>query len=188
MEEQEKEAVKFLPFLRSQKQSPKQRSINSYVPSSCSYSWLFPFTRRAARAWGRVHNGTPLMMVGLLVVAAVTALLHHIYLSFLHGQNVQQQLQQFWIKNSSNALSTSIQWLCAASLSLLLTQLVRNLSSSLEYQIYYLHRPGHSSVAGLLQSSNWTTYSGYRILAQLLASHSPVAVNHGKSFLLSLWP
>ncbi|KAK0470980.1 hypothetical protein IW261DRAFT_1572500 [Armillaria novae-zelandiae] len=63
-------------------------------------------------------------MVGLLVISAATAILHHIYLSFLRNRDVKQQ---FWIKNSSNALSTSIQWLCAASLSLSLTQVTWSL-------------------------------------------------------------
>ncbi|KAK0219265.1 hypothetical protein IW262DRAFT_1462925 [Armillaria fumosa] len=99
-EEEERETAEFLPTLRSQKEPLKQS--------------------RVAGVWTRFHSGTPLMMVGLLVVAAATAALHHIYLSFLRSRDVKQQ---FWIKNSSNALSTSIQWLCAASLSLSVTQL-----------------------------------------------------------------
>ncbi|KAK0227227.1 hypothetical protein EDD85DRAFT_794501 [Armillaria nabsnona] len=137
MEEHEEETLKFLPFVRSQKELPKQR--------------------RAAPAWARVRSGTPLMMVGLLVVAAVTALLHHVYLSFLHGQDVQQQLQQFWIKNSSNALSTAIQWLCAASLSLSLTQLTWSLIRRWPFTVIQLNHlfglPNPCPIIGLTFSS-----------------------------------
>ncbi|PBK81946.1 hypothetical protein ARMGADRAFT_1090816 [Armillaria gallica] len=66
-------------------------------------------------------SGPPLIMAVLLLAAAFTAILHHFYLTFLRGRDVQHQ---FWIKNSSNALSTLVQWLCAASVSTSLTQLI----------------------------------------------------------------
>lgn len=53
-------------------------------------------------------------------------LVHHFFLVFLRGPVVQQQL---WMKNTSNALSTLVQGLCVASLSVSLTQLVSIFSS-----------------------------------------------------------
>ncbi len=61
------------------------------------------------------------MIVRLLLGAAFTAMLHHVYLFILQGYAVSSQ---FWIKNSSNALSTLFQWLCAGSVSVSLPQLV----------------------------------------------------------------
>ncbi|SJL15175.1 uncharacterized protein ARMOST_18661 [Armillaria ostoyae] len=66
-------------------------------------------------------RGTPAVIAGLLLGAALTAVLHHVYLSKLRGRTVSGQ---FWIKNSSNALSTLVQWLCMGSVSLSLTQLI----------------------------------------------------------------
>ncbi len=66
-------------------------------------------------------RGTPAVIAGLLLGAALTAVLHHVYLSKLRGRTV---FGQFWIKNSSNALSTLVQWLCMGSVSVSLTQLV----------------------------------------------------------------
>ncbi|KAK0226214.1 hypothetical protein IW262DRAFT_1457441 [Armillaria fumosa] len=66
-------------------------------------------------------DGPPLVMTVLLLAATFTVILHHFYLTFLRGRGVQHQ---FWIKNSSNALSTLVQWLCAASVSTSLTQLI----------------------------------------------------------------
>ncbi|PBK65011.1 hypothetical protein ARMSODRAFT_1022714 [Armillaria solidipes] len=64
---------------------------------------------------------TPAMIVGLLFGATFTAVLHHIYLFILRGRAVSSQ---FWIKNSYNALSTLVQWLCAGSVSVSLPQLI----------------------------------------------------------------
>ncbi len=66
-------------------------------------------------------GGTPGVIAGLLFGAALTAVLHHVYLFILRGRTVSNQ---FWIKNSSNALSTLVQWLCMGSVSVSLTQLV----------------------------------------------------------------
>ncbi|KAK0184142.1 hypothetical protein F5146DRAFT_1145785 [Armillaria mellea] len=66
-------------------------------------------------------GGTPAAVAGLLFSAALTALLHHVFLSILRGRTVSAQ---FWIKNSSNALSTLVQWLCMGSVSVSLTQLI----------------------------------------------------------------
>ncbi|PBK65007.1 hypothetical protein ARMSODRAFT_1087652 [Armillaria solidipes] len=66
-------------------------------------------------------GGTPGVIVGLLFGAALTAVLHHVYLFILRGRTVSGQ---FWIKNSSNALSTLVQWLCMGSISVSLTQLI----------------------------------------------------------------
>ncbi len=66
-------------------------------------------------------GGTPGVIAGLLFGAALTAVLHHVYLLILRGRTVSGQ---FWIKNSSNALSTLVQWLCMGSVSVSLTQLV----------------------------------------------------------------
>ncbi|KAK0431398.1 hypothetical protein EV421DRAFT_1743149 [Armillaria borealis] len=58
----------------------------------------------------RIRLGrTPGVIAGLLFGAALTAVLHHVYLFILRGRTVSGQ---FWIKNSSNALSTLVQWLC----------------------------------------------------------------------------
>ncbi|KAG7439749.1 uncharacterized protein BT62DRAFT_1010120 [Guyanagaster necrorhizus] len=62
-------------------------------------------------------------MAGLLLGAAFTAVLHHIYLFILRGHAVSGQS---WIKNS-NALSTLVQWLCTASVSVSLTQPVNSI-------------------------------------------------------------
>ncbi|PBK65014.1 hypothetical protein ARMSODRAFT_1053323 [Armillaria solidipes] len=71
---------------------------------------------------GRIRLGRTLgVIAGLLFGAAVTAVLHHVYLSNLRGRTVSGQ---FWIKNSSNALSTLVQWLCMGSISVSLTQLI----------------------------------------------------------------
>ncbi len=64
---------------------------------------------------------------GLLFGAALTSVLHHVYLFVLRGRTVSDQ---FWIKNSSNALSTLVQWLCMGSVSVSLTQLVSILYSN----------------------------------------------------------
>ncbi|SJL15168.1 uncharacterized protein ARMOST_18653 [Armillaria ostoyae] len=66
-------------------------------------------------------GGTPGVIAGLLFGAALTAVLHHVYLFILRGRTVSGQ---FWIKNSSNALSTLVQWLCMGSVSLSLTQVI----------------------------------------------------------------
>ncbi|KAK0505466.1 hypothetical protein EDD18DRAFT_1326541 [Armillaria luteobubalina] len=60
-------------------------------------------------------GGTPGVIAGLLFGAALTAVLHHIYLFILRGHTVSGQ---FWIKNSSNVLSTLVQWLCRGSISI----------------------------------------------------------------------
>ncbi|KAK0432423.1 hypothetical protein EV421DRAFT_1910929 [Armillaria borealis] len=70
--------------------------------------------------WIRL-GGTPVVIAGLLFVATLGAVLHHLYLFILQGRAVSGQ---FWIKNSSNALSTFVQWLCMGSVSLSLTQLI----------------------------------------------------------------
>ncbi|KAG7441796.1 uncharacterized protein BT62DRAFT_1079752 [Guyanagaster necrorhizus] len=113
MEEEEPEKVKFLPSSSSQEESSSLINSDLSPPRSSS---MLPSSTGIARL-----GNTLWMIIGLLIVAAATATLHHLFLSFLHGREVQQQ---FWIKNSSNALSTSIQWLCAASVSLSLTQLI----------------------------------------------------------------
>ncbi|KAK0462306.1 uncharacterized protein EV420DRAFT_1523990 [Desarmillaria tabescens] len=66
-------------------------------------------------------RGTPAVIAVLLLGAALTAGMHHVYLFILQGRTVSSQ---FWIKNSSNALSTLVQWLCIASVSVSLTQLI----------------------------------------------------------------
>ncbi|KAK0241013.1 hypothetical protein EDD85DRAFT_934126 [Armillaria nabsnona] len=66
-------------------------------------------------------GGTPGVIAGLLFGAALTAGLHHVYLFVLRGRTVSDQ---FWIKNSSNALSMLVQWLCMGSVSVSLMQLI----------------------------------------------------------------
>ncbi|KAK0505450.1 hypothetical protein EDD18DRAFT_1129500 [Armillaria luteobubalina] len=66
-------------------------------------------------------GGTPGLIAGLLLGAALTAVLHHLYLHALRGHIVASQ---FWMRNSSNALSTLVQWLCMGSVSVSLTQLI----------------------------------------------------------------
>ncbi|KAK0209695.1 hypothetical protein IW262DRAFT_1528555 [Armillaria fumosa] len=128
MEERGQETVQFLSSQISQKDPPKPR--------------------KAARV-----GNTPLIIISLVIAAAATATLHHIYLSFLRGREVRQQ---FWIKNSSNALSTSIQWLCAASVSQSLTQIIwvfirrRNLTVIQINHLFGL--PGPFSIIGLTVS------------------------------------
>ncbi|KAK0207471.1 hypothetical protein IW262DRAFT_1419737 [Armillaria fumosa] len=72
----------------------------------------------ARRTW---MAGTPSVIAGLLSGAALTAVLHHVYLFILQGRTVSGQ---FWIKNSSNVLSMLVQWLCMGSVSVSLTQLI----------------------------------------------------------------
>ncbi|KAK0436790.1 uncharacterized protein EV420DRAFT_1487406, partial [Desarmillaria tabescens] len=67
-----------------------------------------------------LFGGTPIGMVGLLFAAGLTAEIHHFFLIFLQGRDAQGQ---FRIKKSSNALSTIVQWLCAGSISISLTQI-----------------------------------------------------------------
>ncbi len=78
--------------------------------------------------WIRL-GGTPGVIAGLLFGAALTAVLHHIYLFILRGRTVSDQ---FWIKNSSNVLSMLVWWLCMGSVSVSLTQLVSILYSNTE--------------------------------------------------------
>ncbi|PBK95079.1 hypothetical protein ARMGADRAFT_1144773 [Armillaria gallica] len=88
-------------------------------------------------------GGTPGVIAGLLFGAALTAVLHHVYLFFLRGRTVSGQ---FWIKNSSNAVSTLVQWLCMGSVSVSITQLVSisypdlKAFDSRTQQIWYLLR------------------------------------------------
>ncbi|KAK0207466.1 hypothetical protein IW262DRAFT_1302681 [Armillaria fumosa] len=76
----------------------------------------------------RNEECTPGVISGLLFSATLTAVLHHVYLFILQGHTVSGQ---FWIKNSSNALSTLVQWLCRGSISVSLTQLAFELVSIL---------------------------------------------------------
>ncbi|KAK0481211.1 hypothetical protein EDD18DRAFT_797586 [Armillaria luteobubalina] len=66
-------------------------------------------------------GGTPMGMVGMLLGAGIIAGIHHFFLAFLQGHDAQEQ---FWIKNSSNAFSTLVQWLCTGSVTISLTQLI----------------------------------------------------------------
>ncbi|KAK0482790.1 hypothetical protein IW261DRAFT_1679577 [Armillaria novae-zelandiae] len=66
-------------------------------------------------------GGTPMGMVGMLLGAGTIAGIHHFFLAFLEGRDAQEQ---FWIKNSSNAFSTLVQWLCTGSVTISLTQLI----------------------------------------------------------------
>ncbi|PBK91986.1 hypothetical protein ARMGADRAFT_1166138 [Armillaria gallica] len=68
-----------------------------------------------------LFGGTPMSMVGMLLGAGITAGIHHFFLAFLQGRDAQEQ---FWIKNSSNAFSTLVQWLCTGSVTISLTQLI----------------------------------------------------------------
>ncbi|KAK0194746.1 hypothetical protein F5146DRAFT_1132127 [Armillaria mellea] len=81
-------------------------------------------------------GGTPAVVAGLLFGAALTAVLHHAYLSILRGRTVSAQ---FWIKNSSNALGTLVQWLCMGSVSVSLTQLIWYLLRSRPFTILQLN-------------------------------------------------
>ncbi len=128
MEEQEKEAVKFLPFLRSQKQSTQAKVDQSYVPSSCSNPGCFHLLGGLRELGDESTTVQPLMMVGLLVVAAVNrpACITSIYLSYTVRMS-NSSYSSFGSRILQTALSTSIQWLCAASLSLSLTQLCEKL-------------------------------------------------------------
>ncbi|KAK0475403.1 hypothetical protein IW261DRAFT_1595410 [Armillaria novae-zelandiae] len=66
----------------------------------------------------------PGIIAGLLFGAALTAGLHHAYLSILEGRTVSCQ---FWIRSSSNVLSALVQCLCAASISVSITKRLRRL-------------------------------------------------------------
>ncbi len=90
--------------------------------SSSSATLVEPTARRIRL------GGTLGVIAYLLFGAALTAVLHHVYLFILRGRTVSSQ---FWIKNSSNVLSTLVQWLCRASISVSLTQLVSILYSNL---------------------------------------------------------
>ncbi len=66
-------------------------------------------------------HGKPMAMVRMLLGAGLTASIHHAFLTILQGHDGQEQ---FWIKNSSNTLSTLVHWLCTGSVSISLTQLM----------------------------------------------------------------
>ncbi len=91
------------------------KSEMDFSPSSTT-----PSESHYKRYWTQL-GGMPAVIAGLLLGATFTAVLHHMYLFILRGCAVSSQ---FWIKNSSNALSTLIQWLCAGSVSVLLPQLM----------------------------------------------------------------
>ncbi|KAK0454219.1 uncharacterized protein EV420DRAFT_1555814 [Desarmillaria tabescens] len=66
-------------------------------------------------------SGPNLTIVGLIAGAAFVSVVHHFFLVFLRGRRVEEQ---FWMKNTSNALSIVVQSLCAVSVSVSLTQLI----------------------------------------------------------------
>ncbi|KAK0193425.1 hypothetical protein F5146DRAFT_1134096 [Armillaria mellea] len=68
-----------------------------------------------------MFSGPILTIAGLIVGAVFVSVVHHSFLVFLQGRRVEEQ---FWMKNSSNALSIVVQSLCAASVSMSLTQLI----------------------------------------------------------------
>ncbi|KAK0505467.1 hypothetical protein EDD18DRAFT_338483 [Armillaria luteobubalina] len=70
----------------------------------------------------RIRSGGTARVIGRLLFGAALSGLHHIYLSVLQGRTVSGQ---FWIKNSSNVLSTVVQWVFTASISVSLRQLIR---------------------------------------------------------------
>ncbi len=91
--------------------------------SSSATLVLSPSTARRIRL-----GGTPGVVASLLFGAALTAVLHHVYLFILRGRTMSGQ---FWIKNSSNVLSTLVQWLCMGSVLVSLTQVMSILYSDL---------------------------------------------------------
>ncbi|KAK0194747.1 hypothetical protein F5146DRAFT_1171901 [Armillaria mellea] len=98
--------------------SPATSSGDVYSFSSAALAEAQPTGRRTRL------GGTPAVIAGLLFGAALTAVVHHVYLFILRGRIVSSQ---FWIKNCSNVLSALVQWLCIASLLVSLTQLIRRL-------------------------------------------------------------
>ncbi len=110
------------------------------------------------------------MIAGLLLGAAFTAVLHHVYLLILRGRAVSSQ---FWIKNSSNALSTLVQWLCMGSVSVSLTQLVSILYLDLKAFDSRLSRSGICYDADRSLSFKSTIYLVYLILFESCASPHP---------------
>ncbi len=129
----------------------------------------------------RIRLGsTPGVIAGLLFGAALTAALHHFYLFILRGRTVSSQ---FWIKNSSNALSTLVQWLCMGSVSVSLSQVVSISYSDLKPSIHRLSRSGGCYVADRSLSFNSTIYLVYLILFEFCAS--PLPEESEMLFLLS---
>ncbi|KAK0207467.1 hypothetical protein IW262DRAFT_1469412 [Armillaria fumosa] len=98
--------------------SPATSSEAVYSSSSNAFVESL-FTARRIRL-----GGTLGVIVGLQFDAALTAGLHHEYLSVLQGRTVSGH---FWVKSSSNVLSAVVQWLCMASISVSLMQLIRRL-------------------------------------------------------------
>ncbi|KAK0437410.1 hypothetical protein EV421DRAFT_1975540 [Armillaria borealis] len=97
-------------------------SFPTPAESEMDFSSLSATLSESAHTAQRMRlGGTPALVAGLSLGAALTAVLHHIFLFILRGHTVSAQ---FWIKNSSNALSTLVQWLCTASVSVSLTQLI----------------------------------------------------------------
>ncbi len=85
--------------------------------------------------------------------------MHHFFLVFLDGRQVEEQ---FWMKNTSNALSIVVQTLCVASVSVSLTQLVCITIYYCEQISYIPRRSGGSSAAGPLLLHSWISYSAYQ--------------------------
>ncbi len=106
-----------------------------------------------------ILSGSTLTIAGLIMGAALVSGVHHFFLVFLDGRQVEEQ---FWMKNTSNALSIVVQTLCVASVSVSLTQLVCITIYYCEQISYIPRRSGGSSAAGPLLLHSWISYSAYQ--------------------------
>ncbi|PBK65037.1 hypothetical protein ARMSODRAFT_961594 [Armillaria solidipes] len=122
-------------------------------------------------------GGTPGVIAGLLFGAALTAGLHHVYLFVLRGRTVSGQ---FWIKNSSNAVSTLVQWLCMGSVSVSLTQLIWYLLRRRPFTILQLNHlfglPNPLRILRLASSRRFRNAIPVIVIATILQSFALVSI------------
>ncbi|KAK0241022.1 hypothetical protein EDD85DRAFT_764124 [Armillaria nabsnona] len=122
-------------------------------------------------------RATPAIMDRLLLSAALIAVLHHVYLLILRGRTVSGQ---FWVKNSSNALSTLVQWLCMGSVSESLTQLIWWFLRRRPFTIFQLNHlfglPDPLRILGLVSSRRLGNVIPVIFIAALLQAFALVSI------------
>lgn len=105
----------------SQDSSPASPVLQPNRRPSTSSSILNTEVKQEEQAGIGFH--VPGRIFGLCLAGTVVAVAHHLMLHFLRGRKVADY-SQFWVKNASNAFSTVVQWLWAASLTYSLMQVV----------------------------------------------------------------
>ncbi|KAK0220708.1 hypothetical protein IW262DRAFT_1494690 [Armillaria fumosa] len=121
VKDQEEEMMELITHSRMRNRSPLSKS--ELDPLSAAMPTPPPMAKSI------LLGGTPMGMVGMLLGAVIIAGIHHFFLAFLQGRDAQEQ---FWIKNTSNAFSTLVQWLCKGTVTVSLTQLI---------WLFLCHRP-----------------------------------------------